>query len=251
MDRNDRGVIFSWIVDRLGVAERCVRIKEVITASSKCDPFRVRLQATHLDTKAQPSILNLGRHTSAPLIEGLPSALDRANNALLKMGTVLLHDNDALLQSVFFVHLTLQLAEDGHVGGIGIFLGRNTHGCILEEGDRAGQIGDHLCRHLAFLSYAVGQLARVLLHVFDMGFDFGAKLLQMLDDGSLNCFGEICVMIGDDSSLVADSIVDILNPSFTKELIAFSEGDLNDTTKLCQFFGSIVLDISDAFKVAN
>lgn len=47
-----------------------------------------------------------------PLVKGRPRHLDRANDALLKVLRVLLHDNDALLQGVLLVDLLLELVRD-------------------------------------------------------------------------------------------------------------------------------------------
>lgn len=107
VDGNDRWVVFAGVVDRLWVAKRRVGVEEVVAASGKGDPFRVGLQTTHLRAEAEPRVLHLRGHTAAPLVEGLPRTLDGAHDAFLKVCAVLLHDDDALLQSIFLVDLAL------------------------------------------------------------------------------------------------------------------------------------------------
>lgn len=79
----------------------------------------------------------------------------------------------------------------------------NAHRGVFEHGDAPREVGNHLGRQLALLGYRRGQLARVLLDVLDVGLELGAKLLKVLHDGALDCFGEVGVRIGDQASLLA------------------------------------------------
>ncbi len=251
MDGDDRGVVLAGVVDGLGVAERGVGVEEVVGTGGKGDPLGVGLERAHLDAEAEPGVLNLGRHAAGPLVEGLPSALDTANDALLEVGRVLLHDDDGLLESVLLVDLALELTEDLLVGSVGVLAGSDAHGGVLEEGDGAGELGDLLGGHLTLLGDRVGELAGILLHILDVSLDLGAKLLEVLDDGALDGLGEVGWWISDDTGLVADAVVDVLDTVLTEELVALTEGDLDDTTELGELLGSVVLDVGDTLEVAD
>lgn len=167
------------------------------------------------------------------------------------MGRVLLHDDDRLLKRIFLVDLALELAEDLLVGCVRVLSGRDAHGGVLEQGDGTSKLGDLLGRHLALFSDRVGELAGVLLHILDVSLDLGAELLEVLDDGSLDRLCEVGVMVSDDTGLVADAVVDVLDTVFAEELVALAEGDLNDTTELGQLLGGVVLDIGNTLEVAD
>ena len=248
---NDRGVLLTGVVDRLGVSERSVRVKKVVRASSEGDPLRVGLEAAHLNTEAEPSVLDLSRHPAAPLVEGLPSALNAANDTLLKVGRVLLHDDDALLEGVLFVDLALELAEDSLVGAVRVLASSDAHGGVLEQSDGTSEIRDHLGRHLALLGDAVSELASVLLHVLDVGLDFRSKLLKVLHNGALDSLGQVGVVISDHASLVADAVVNVLDAILAEELVALAERNLDDTSKLGELLGGVVLNVGDSLKVAD
>ncbi len=251
VDGDDRGVVLARVVDGLGVAERGVGVEEVVGACGEGDPLRVGLEGAHLDAEAEPGVLDLGRHASGPLVEGLPGGLDGANDALLKVGRVLLHDDDRLLQRVLLVDLALELAEDLLVGGVGVLASRDAHGGVLEEGDGACELGDLLGGHLALLGDRVGELAGVLLDILDVRLDLGAELLEVLDDGALDGLCEVGVVVGDDAGLVADAVVDVLDAVLAEELVALAEGDLDDAAELGELLCGVVLDVGDALKVAD
>lgn len=79
----------------------------------------------------------------------------------------------------------------------GVLLGVNTHGSVFEHGDTPGQVGDHLGRQLTFAGDGSRKFAGVLLDVLDMGLEFSAKFLQVLNDGSLDSLGQVGVSVGD------------------------------------------------------
>ena len=248
---DDRRVVLAGVVDGLGVAERSVGVEQVVGTGGESNPLGVGLERTHLDAKAEPSVLNLGGHAAGPLVESLPSTLDAANNTLLKVGGVLLHDNDGFLKSVLLVDLTLELTEDLLVGSVRVFAGSDAHGGVLEEGDGTGELGDHLGGHLTLLGDRVGELASVLLNIPDVCLDLGAELLEVLYDGALDGLGKVGVVVSNDTGLVTDAVVDVLDTVFTEELVALAEGDLDDTAELGELLGGVVLDVGNTLKVAD
>ena len=90
-------------------------------------------------TEEAPSILDRGRHAGLPLVKGLPGRLDGADDSFLKMGRILLHDDDRLLKGVLLIDLFMELADNGEVGNVsgederGARKGRSrcTHGSVL------------------------------------------------------------------------------------------------------------------------
>lgn len=251
VDGDDRGIVLAGVIDRLGVTKGRVGVEKVVGPRGESDPFRVGLETTHGDAEAEPGVLDLGAHAAGPLVKSLPSGLDAADDALFEMGRVLLHDDDRLLQSILFLDLTLKLAVDGRVGREGVFLGSDRHGCILEQGDRLGEIRDHLGRHFPLLGDAVGELASVLLNILDVGLDFRTEFLEVLNNASLDCFTEVGVVVCNDARLVADAVVNVLDAVFAEELVALAKGDLDDASELGEFLGSVVLNVGNAFKVGN
>lgn len=248
---DDRRVVLAGVVDRLGVAKRSVGVEEVVGTGGESDPLRVGLERTHLNAQAEPGVLNVSGHATGPLVKGLPSALDAANDALLKVGRVLLHDDDGLLKSILLVDLALELTEDLLVGSVRVLTSSDAHGSVLEQGDGTSKLGDHLGRHLALLGDRVGELASVLLNILDVSLDLGTKLLEVLNDGALNGLGEIGMVVSNDTGLVTDSVVDVLDTVLAEELVALAEGDLDDTTELSELLGSVVLDVGNTLKVAD
>jgi hypothetical protein len=81
--------------------------------------------------------------------------------------------------------------------------------------------------------------------------DLGAELLKVLDDGALDGLCEVGVVVGDDAGLVADAVVDVLDAVLAEELVALSEGDLDDAAELGELLCGVVLDVGDALKVAD
>jgi hypothetical protein len=248
---NDRGVILSGVVDGLWVSQRRIGVQEVVASSSKCNPLGIWLQASHLDSQSEPSLLDLSRHSAAPLVERLPSTLDASDNAFFKVSTVLLHDDNALLESIFLIDLTLQLSEYLHVGRVRVLLGSHTHGGVLEQGNGAGKIRDHLGGQFAFLGNTVGQFTGVLLHILDMSLDLGSQLLQVLNNGSLDSLCQVGVVVGNDTGLFSNAVEDVLDTIFTQELVSFTERNLNNTSQLRQLARSVVFNVTDSGEVGN
>ncbi len=62
-----------------------------------------------------------------------------------------------------------------------------------------------------------------------MSFDLKVKLLEMLNDRTLDGLSEVGMMIRNDTSFIADVVVDILQTILAEELIAGTERDLNDS----------------------
>ena len=79
-----------------------------------------------------------------------------------------------------------------------------------------------------------------------MGLDLYSQLLQVLDDGAVNCATKVCVVVSDRAGLVANGVVSILQAPLSEELVAGTEGDLNDRTELRHLLRRVVLDVRDA-----
>lgn len=249
--RNDRGILLAWVVDRLGVAQRRVRVEQVVRARGKGDPLSVGLQAAHVHTETEPGVLDLSRHAAAPFVKGLPGALDAAHNGLFKVSRVLLHNNDALLQSILLIDLALELDRHSLVGRVRVVTGAHAHRRVLQQRDRAGEVRDHLRRHLTLTSHHVGQLARVLLHVGNVRLDLLAQLVQVLDNRAFDRLGKVSVVVRNGAGLLANAVEDVLETVLAEELVALAEWHLDNATKLGHFLGRVVLNISDALKVRD
>lgn len=248
---NDRGVLLAGVVDRLGVTQRRVGVEQVVRARGKGDPLGIGLEAAHVHTQTEPRVLNLSRHAAAPFVKRLPGALDAAHNGLFKVSRILLHDNDALLQSILFIDLALQLDRHSLVGRVWVITGADAHRRVLQQRDRAGEVRDHLRRHLTLAGYHVGQLASVLLHVGNVGFDLLAQLVQVLDNRSLNSLGKVSVVVRNSAGLLADTVENVLETVLTEELVALAEWHLDNTTELGHLLGRVVLNVGDALKVRD
>lgn len=81
-----------------------------------------------------------------------------------------------------------------------IFLSVNSHRSVLEHGDTPSQVGDHLGRDFTFLCDASSEFASILLNVLDVSLEFGAKLLEVLYDGTFDRLGEVGMVIGNQTS---------------------------------------------------
>ena len=77
-----------------------------------------------------------------------------------------------------------------------------SHWSILEHGDTSSEVGDHLGAQFSLLCDSGGELARVLLNIHDVRFEFGSELLEVLHDGALDSLGEVGMMVGDQASLL-------------------------------------------------
>lgn len=242
----------------------------MIGSGSESNPFSVRHELGHVDTQGLPGFLNTDGHSSLPFVESLPSGLNGSNDALFEVSRVLLHDDDGFLQSVLFVDLPLQLPVDSQVDRERVFLAGDAHRGVGDRADGSSQISDSLGGEFSFLGDGCGELSSVVLNVLDVRLDFGSELLQVLNDGRINSSRQGCVGVGNHSSLVSNGVEDILrkhhckpqvrtriseHPStylhttFTQELVACSEGDLNDSSELGQFLGSVGFNVGDTFKV--
>jgi hypothetical protein len=236
------GVVLAGVVDRERVAERRVRVEEVLAPRGEGDPFGRRRDGPHQLSHRRPSLLNLRTRPRIPLVVRLPRHLNRTNDAFLEVLRVLLHDDDALLKGVLLVNLLLKLTSNERVGVPRVFLRANAHRGILEHGDGASEVGNHLRRRLTLLRDGGGELARVLLDVADVGLELSTKLLKVLDDGTFDGLGEVGVGVGDEASALAllrredvrksrekrrnkktyDAVEDVLHSSLTKELVALT-----------------------------
>lgn len=76
----------------------------------------------------------------------------------------------------------------------------NSHGSVLQHGDTPSQVGDHLGRDFTFFRDASSEFASILLNVFDVSLEFGAKLLEVLNDGTFDSLGEVGMVIGNQAS---------------------------------------------------
>ena len=84
-----------------------------------------------------------------------------------------------------------------------------------------------------------------------MGLDLYSQLLQVLDDGAVNCAAKICVVVSDRAGLVANGVVSILQAPLSEELVAGTEGDLNDRAELRHLLRRVVLDVRDALALGQ
>ena len=154
-----------------------------------------------------------------------------------------------MLEKDHSTNLLLKLLHHGLVNSEGVLLGRDLHGSVIDGTNSSGQVGDSPGRQLPLLGDRSCQLSGVVLDVLDMSLDLGSELLEVLDDGRLDSPSERSVGIGNETSLVSDSVEDILHTAFTEELISGPERDLDDSTKLRELLGSIGLNIGDTLKV--
>ena len=133
---------------------------------------------------------------------------------------ILLHDDDALLKCVLLVDLLLELSSDERVGVPSsetsvasskrmqldeprILFRVDSHRSVLEHRDTSREVGDHLRAQFPLLRDRSGQFSGILLNILDVRLEFGSKLLEMLDNGSLDRLGEIGVVVGDEASLLS------------------------------------------------
>lgn len=139
MNGNHAGIVLARVVDRHRVPEGRVGIEQVLGARGERNPLCRRRDGTHELSHGSPCLLHRSRRARAgtrraaslgsldgkktekgddvlPLVEGRPGHLNRANDALLEVLRVLLHDDDALLQRILLVHLLLKLTSDETVG---------------------------------------------------------------------------------------------------------------------------------------
>jgi hypothetical protein len=249
VDGGDGRVVLAGVVNVVGASERSLGVEQVVRSSSERDPFSVGHELRHVDTELSPSVLDRGRHSRLPLVEGGPGGLDGSNDALLEVSRVLLHDDDGLLERVLLGDLLLELLQDGHVDGEGVLLGANGHGGVVDVSDSSVEVRDDLGRHLSLLGDGSSQLSSVVLDVLDVGLDLGPELLQVLDNGRLDSPGKRRVRVGNDPGLVSDGVEDILHTALTEELVSGSEGNLNDGTELGELLGSVGLDVGNALEV--
>jgi hypothetical protein len=182
---------------------------------------------------------------------------------------VLLHDDDGLLQGVLLVDLLLQLPVDGQVDGEGVFLAGDAHRSVGDSTNGSSQVGDGLGGEFSLLGDGCSKLSGVVLDVLDVRLDFSSELLQVLNDGGIDGSRERCVGVGDDSGLVSNGVEDILrgwpsasrsdeskdrstnlHTTFTQELVSGSEGDLDDSSKLGQFLGSVGFNVGNTLEVS-
>lgn len=117
---NDGRILFAWVVDGLRIPERRIRVEEVVRARRKGNPLMIGGDGGHIDAKGTPSILHRGRHSRLPLVKGLPGRLDGADNSLLEMSRILLHDDDGLLECILLIDLLVKLTNDGKIGNISV-----------------------------------------------------------------------------------------------------------------------------------
>jgi len=118
VDGHDAGVGFGGIRDVLGIPKRRVWIQEMVTARGERDPFVVWCEGGKVRGKPPEGLLDGQGCTGLPFFKCLPGGLERTHDAFLKVGRVLLHDNDRFLEEVFLVDLFLELAGDGLVGNV-------------------------------------------------------------------------------------------------------------------------------------
>ena len=102
-------IVLAGIVNQMGIAKRCIGINEVIGTSSKGDPFMIWGKGCHVCRERTVGVLIGGLSPRLPLVKGLPSRLDSTNDAVFKMGAVLLHYDDRFLEEVLLKNLLVQL----------------------------------------------------------------------------------------------------------------------------------------------
>ena len=92
----------------VGVPQGSLGVQQVVASGGERDPLSFGNDLSHGDTHVPPSLLDRGGHPRLPLVESLPSRLDRSDDTLLEVSRVLLHDDDRLLQGVLLVDLRVQ-----------------------------------------------------------------------------------------------------------------------------------------------
>lgn len=84
-----------------------------------------------------------------------------------------------------------------------------------------------------------------------MTLNLHSELLQVLNDRAINRLAKVGVVVGHDACLVTDAVVYVLHAALTEELVASTEGHLDDGAELCELFRGIVLNVSDALIVSE
>lgn len=79
----------------------------------------------------------------------------------------------------------------------------------------------------------------------DVCLDLQPKLLQVLDNRTVNRSTQVGMVVRHNTGLIADAVVYILHAALTEELVTSTEWDLDDRAQLRKFLGSVVLDICD------
>ena len=138
----------------------------------------------------------------------------------------MLHDDDGFLQRVLLLHLydgklegkksgtstclSLQLLHNGLVDCEWILFCRDGHGSVVYIANCACKVGNSLSGHLTLSRDRSRELASVVLYILEMCLDLGAEFLKVLHYGRLDGPGQRCVRVGDEPSLIADGVEDIL-----------------------------------------
>lgn len=202
-----------------------------------------------MSTKNAPCILDRGRHARLPLIKGLPSGLDGADDPFFKMSGILLHDDDGLLECILLIYLLMKLANDGQIGNESVDdeceAGKGklqcTHGSVLA----VTCSGVFLKVEISLVSWATRRVDssrsfatlvaslpvsfwtfykryRINLDIgssctatadLDMGLYLYAQFLEVLYYRTVDCTTKIGVLIRDDASFITDAIIYILQRS--------------------------------------
>lgn len=84
-----------------------------------------------------------------------------------------------------------------------------------------------------------------------MSFDLRAQLLEVLNNGVVNGAPKVRMLVGNDTCLVSNVVVDVLKTAFAQELVSGAEGDLDNAGKLGKLFGGVGLDVGDALQIKS
>ena len=182
MHCDDRWIILAWIVDSRRIPKWCIGVKKMIRAGRKGYPLFIRGNRGHMNTKRSPCILNRNRHARLPLVKSLPGRLDGADDSLLKMSRILLHNDDGLLEGILFIDLFIELKNNHEISDISVVdecdmpkgkiatrarvsLGSDLQWSVFESIDVSGKLGDKACRQFAFLCNDSCEPSGIVLNV--------------------------------------------------------------------------------------
>lgn len=122
MDGENARISLVGIMNVGWITERSLRIKEVVGAGGKRDPFAFRGKLGKVRRNRVEHVLDGACGARLPLVKCLPRGFDSADNSLFEMSTLLLHDNDGFLEEVFLDDLLLKLGQDTLISDIPIIL---------------------------------------------------------------------------------------------------------------------------------
>lgn len=182
----DGRIVSARPLDMVNLAQGRVGLEQMVRTGGKGDPLLLGRDGRHGGSHVLPRLLNGDRGPRLPFVKGGPGRLDGANDALLEMGRVGLHDDDGFLKVVLLVDLPTELAHDVLVVHVRILTDGDLHRRVLGDGDGLGQVGNGLDGQLTLFGDGDGKLASILLDVADVRLDLRLELDEVLNDGRID-----------------------------------------------------------------